>query len=93
VKTWTLPIGCLGLLSLTALAQQAPPVSADVRHACHADFEKFCPGVRPGGGRVKECMAPHKDELSAACREALFKAAEQHAPAGNAAQNPSGKSP
>ena len=80
MKSWSIPLGCLSLLSISALAQQAPPPSADVRQACHADFQKFCPGVRPGGGRIKECMAPHKDELSPACRDALFKAAQEHAP-------------
>ena len=92
MKIWSISLSGLSLLSISALAQQPAPPSAEVRQACHADFQKFCAGVRPGGGRIQECMAPHKDELSPACRDALFKAAEEHAPAAKGAPSPSPKS-
>ena len=50
MKSWSIPLGCLSLLSISALAQQP---SADVRQACHADFQKFCAGVKPGGAAEK----------------------------------------
>ena len=37
--------------------------------ACAADKEKFCSDVKPGEGRVIECMKSHKEELSGACRD------------------------
>ncbi len=63
----------LAALSLTgpALAQ-----TASERAACQADFEKYCPGVAPGGGRIIECLAQHMDKLTAEC-QAVVKA---HAP-------------
>jgi hypothetical protein len=89
MKTWSIPLSCLSLLSISALAQQAPPVSANARQACHADYQKFCKGMRPAG--AKECLMSHKDEISQACRDVLSKA-QEHAPAENAGQSPPGKS-
>ncbi|HOI17061.1 MAG TPA: cysteine rich repeat-containing protein [Geobacteraceae bacterium] len=38
---------------------------------CAKDIEKFCAGVKPGGGRLIQCLKPHMDELTPACREEL----------------------
>jgi hypothetical protein len=51
-----------------------------LRSACSDDVHKFCQNVRPGGGRIKECMAAHKDELSPTCHDALLKAKEAAPP-------------
>jgi hypothetical protein len=51
-----------------ALAQTAAE-----REACQADFEKYCSGVEPGGGRVVECLAEHLDRLTPQC-QAVVKA-------------------
>jgi hypothetical protein len=56
------------LLSGAAFAQTAAE-----REACQADFEKYCPGVEPGGGRVVECLAQHLDKLTPQC-QAVVKA-------------------
>jgi len=37
------------------------------RQACQSDFSKYCPGVKPGGGRIIGCLAKQKDKLSPAC--------------------------
>ena len=42
-----------------------------MREACKADFEKFCSGVSPGGGRIVECLNKQHDSLSEACKTAL----------------------
>ncbi|MFI0847430.1 cysteine rich repeat-containing protein [Mesorhizobium sp. IMUNJ23232] len=39
--------------------------------ACKADYQKFCSGVMPGGGRVLECLAKQKDKLSPACQKVI----------------------
>ena len=44
---------------------------AAMRNACLDDFRKLCPGVRPGGGRIRACMLAREGELSPVCRTAL----------------------
>ena len=43
----------------------------EAKHICSKDIEKFCAGVKPGGGRLLKCLKPHMDELTPACREEL----------------------
>ena len=43
----------------------------EAKHICAKDIEKFCAGVKPGGGRLIKCLNPHMDELTPACREKL----------------------
>jgi hypothetical protein len=50
----------------SALAQ-----TADSRGACKVDYDKFCAGVAPGGGRVVACLNKQRDQLSDACKKAL----------------------
>jgi hypothetical protein len=38
---------------------------------CKADFERLCPGVQPGGGRIIGCLKAHKEEISIGCGKAL----------------------
>ena len=35
---------------------------------CLADIEKLCKGVPAGGGRIMECLAQHKSEISDECK-------------------------
>ncbi len=56
----------LGAASTGALAQ-----TPQERAACQDDFKKLCPGVIPGGGRVLDCLAKHKDSVSPACKKVL----------------------
>ena len=51
-----------------ALAQTP---TADQRGACGADYQKFCTGTQPGGGRVVACLNAHRDQISAACKKAI----------------------
>jgi hypothetical protein len=39
--------------------------------ACKADFQKLCPGVKPGGGRPFACLAKQKDKLSPDCAKVI----------------------
>jgi hypothetical protein len=61
VVAMTTTLGC-GV----ALAQTAAE-----RAACQADFEKFCPGVEPGGGRGEECLAKDLDKLTPECKKVV----------------------
>jgi hypothetical protein len=45
--------------------------TADQRGACGPDYQKYCAGTAPGGGRVVACLNTHRDRLSAACKTAI----------------------
>jgi hypothetical protein len=57
-----LTIGCSG----SAVAQ-----TADGRGACKADYDKYCAGTPPGGGRVVACLNKQQNQLSDACKKVL----------------------
>jgi hypothetical protein len=60
------------VLALTSLsAAFAQDFSAEQRAACKGDFEKFCKGTIPGGGRVLACLDKQHDSLSGACKKAV----------------------
>jgi hypothetical protein len=40
----------------------------EVQEACKGDAEKFCQGIRPGGGRILACLKSHEAELSGPCK-------------------------
>jgi hypothetical protein len=39
--------------------------------ACRSDVQSLCPSVKPGGGRVAQCLQQHASELSPACKAQL----------------------
>ncbi|PBC07635.1 cysteine rich repeat-containing protein [Mesorhizobium sp. WSM3859] len=49
-----------------ALAQTAAE-----REACQADYEKFCKGVQPGGGRIIKCLNDHLSDLAPQCQKVV----------------------
>jgi Cysteine rich repeat len=49
-----------------ALAQTSDP-----RGACKADYDKYCAGTAPGGGRIVACLNKQHDQLTVACKKAL----------------------
>ena len=57
-----LAIGCSG----SAFAQ-----TADQRGACKADYDKYCAGTLPGGGRVVACLTKQQNQLGDACKKVL----------------------
>lgn len=46
----------------------------DFASACKEDTTRLCQGVKPGGGRLLQCLKQHETELSAACREKMAQA-------------------
>lgn len=44
---------------------------ADASRTCRTDTATHCAGVLPGAGRVANCLAQHRNELSAPCRYEL----------------------
>jgi hypothetical protein len=59
---------CTMLTVGVALAAEAPPRKDRV---CGDDARKFCSTVKPGGGRLYECLTGHNAELAPACRDAI----------------------
>ena len=55
-------------MSQAAFAQE---MTAEQRNACMGDYEKYCKGVTPGGGRIIACLAKESDKLTAACKKVL----------------------
>lgn len=43
----------------------------DFKEACKDDATKLCKAVKPGGGRILQCLKQHENELSAACKEKM----------------------
>jgi len=54
-----------------AFSGVASAQSSDPRGACKADYDKFCAGIAPGGGKVIACLDAKRDQLSASCKTAL----------------------
>jgi hypothetical protein len=59
----TMAIFLFGLVSASVFAD-APPRE----RPCRQDAERLCPGVKPGGGRIRACLKEHQAELSDACK-------------------------
>ena len=61
-------IASLLCISGTAFAQE---LTSEQRSACMGDYEKFCKGVSPGGGRIIACLSKSSNKLTADCRKVL----------------------
>ena len=48
--------------------------SAEVTGACLKDAKAQCPGVQPGGGKIRDCLKTNIAALSDDCKDVLVKA-------------------
>ena len=55
-------------VSHAAFAQE---LTAAQRDACKGDYEKYCAGTTPGGGRIIACLNKSADKLTPACKKVL----------------------
>src|SRR3954451_20119279 len=62
-------VTCFFALSLPAVT--APRAQAPQLAYCKADTERLCQGVRPGGGRLEECLTAHENDISVGCAKEL----------------------
>jgi Cysteine rich repeat len=44
-----------------------------MQEACGADIKQFCSNIKPGGGRIVQCLEQHQKEVSQACNQLLEK--------------------
>ena len=85
-KMWIMSFVALVILFLVA----APVFSQDDENdegqtimsqsgkgACKADIEKFCKGIKPGGGRLWACLKSNSDRLSKECKDHIASMKEQ----------------
>jgi hypothetical protein len=61
-------VAALVCASEAAFSQE---LTAEQRSACMGDYEKFCKGTTPGGGRIIACLSKSNDKLAPACRKVL----------------------
>ena len=61
-------IAVLLCASQSAFAQE---LTAAQHGACMGDYEKYCKGVAPGGGRIIACLAKESDKITPACKKVL----------------------
>jgi hypothetical protein len=61
-------ITALVCISGAAFSQE---LTAEQRNACMGDYEKYCKGTEPGGGRIIACLAKSNDKLTPACKKVL----------------------
>ena len=66
-----LHIAALVLATGFSSATLAQTLTAQQRTACKAEYEKYCSGTAPGGGRIIACLDKQRDALSGACRKVL----------------------
>ena len=53
---------------VSVLAVAGLSSSAFAEGGCAADAQKFCAGVKAGGGRIARCLKEHDAELSPSCK-------------------------
>jgi hypothetical protein len=56
------------LVSQSAFTQE---LTAEQRNACMGDYEKYCKGTQPGGGRIIACLSKSSGKLTPACKKVL----------------------
>ena len=61
--------------------------SVELTGACLKDAKALCPGVQPGGGKIRDCIKTHLADLSDECKDVLVKAVNVKACADDVKQN------
>ena len=75
-------------LFLAAMLLLPPSMaSAELTGACLKDAKAQCPGVEPGGGKIRDCLKSHIKDLSDECKDVLVKAVNVKACAADVKQH------
>ena len=73
-------VAAIALLSSGIALAADEPGNTSPRFACKPDVDRLCPGVQPGGGRIKACLKQNDAQLSAACKDAIANARQKKTP-------------
>ena len=57
-------------LALISLAAARPTAHAQLAY-CQSDIQRLCAGIRPGDGRLEECLKAHENEVTVGCAKSL----------------------
>jgi cysteine rich repeat protein len=60
----------LALFSVAVLGAPTPAQAQQFAY-CKADIRRLCHGVRPGGGRLMQCLKAHENDLTVGCAKEL----------------------
>ena len=70
-------IGTLVIAVGLTLPTLASAQQGGVRGACMSDIKTLCGSVQPGGGRIRDCIREHREQLSSGCKMALVERIQQ----------------
>jgi len=73
MKASTFIVAFGATLLLGGFAAHAAPSA--MAKACAKDIKTVCAGVKPGGGKLKDCVKSHYNDLSADCQVAIVRTA------------------
>jgi hypothetical protein len=59
------------MLTVSMQPAGAQQITDAQREACMGDYQQFCSGVIPGGGRIIACLRKNQDRISSQCRAVL----------------------
>ena len=59
------------LYDAAAQLQQAVVALTYLANECRDDLKAFCSGVKPGEGRLIDCIEKNKDKISSRCKQAI----------------------
>jgi len=65
----TILAAALAVVSLNAALAQ--DMTAEQRTACKGDYDKYCKGTMPGGGRIIACLNKQHEKLADACKKVV----------------------
>ena len=72
-RTIALLVAMLAAMPAFAGGSQQEEELLAIRTYCKPDVERLCASVEPGGGRIKDCLMKHKEQMSVGCAQALQK--------------------
>ncbi|HTN92994.1 MAG TPA: cysteine rich repeat-containing protein [Gallionella sp.] len=52
---------------------KAKKKAKELKEACRDDAKALCKGMKPGGGKILQCLKQHEDELSPSCKAEMDK--------------------
>jgi len=69
--------GLFALPVVMAADAASAPSGGTAMQACKLDAEKLCPGVKPGEGRIAQCLKEHRKDVSPECKHEIAQARSQ----------------
>ncbi len=58
--------------------QRAVAALTHLANECRADLKAYCSDIKPGEGRLMQCIDKNKEKISNSCKQAIKDVAEKH---------------